>query len=89
MTDNNVPLLTAEMALELYEGPCDTYQCAECLMAIATGRAVVIPRRTESEWLAICAHESDGPDDYAINVDGWLAALRHIGAIQPDEKEGV
>lgn len=88
MSNNDVPLLSKVSAIELLDAASDADQYDE-LKALATERAVVIPRRTEEEWTAICAQESGGPDDYAINIDGWLAALRHVGAICPDGKEGV
>lgn len=85
---NDVPLLTVEMAALLRgHDPAHIAGCVEALEAIATGRAVVIPRRTEAEWRAEFFSAWNAGHVQPSQQDGWLAALRHVGAIRPDEKE--
>lgn len=44
-------------------------------------RNVTIAKRTEAEWTGICAQESGDANEYAINLDGWLALARHLKLI--------
>lgn len=77
---NDVPLLTADQAAtEMQDCWAANYDALE---AIADGRAVVVPRMTEAEARAMCAQNAGSADDYAINLDGYLAALRDLGIIR-------
>lgn len=84
---NDVPLLTADQArwLTIHRSVAaqhDVDAIQDSVTAIIEGRAVVVPRMSEAEAMAMCAHNAGSADDYAINLDGYIAALRDLGLIR-------
>lgn len=80
---NDVPLLTAEMAVLLRT--YDPSVARPQLLAIADGRAVVVPRMTEAEALKKFEHAWDHfgiGERYHDTKAGYLAALRDLGIIR-------
>lgn len=89
-TCSPVPLLTKSMAALMKH-----YHLAdeerEALIAIESGRVachdtqsgVFVPYMSEDYAMAMCAQNAGSEDDYAINLDGYLAALRDLGIVKP------
>lgn len=85
MTTQPAPLLTAEMARELYGDGLDKWDAA--LQALADGRTACVRVMSEDEQRTAFYEFIDDwmrvNKSYPSGIDCWLACVRAMGAVKP------